>query len=164
MAGKGETVNQSGLARVFGVHRNTIAAWVRNGCPVVTEGGKKRGRDWAFDTAAVAQWREDLAKADAIGDTDHATTDELERRKLAAETAVKEMDAATKRGELGSIEDFERQVENLVVEIRQKMLQVPARASKMVRGLDSEAEIKEILADEITQALTSLADEYDGDD
>lgn len=165
MSRKGETVNQAGLAAFFGVHRNTVAAWIRRGCPYVTKGGKSTGgRDWKFDSAAVAQWRIDEAVSDAGASIDQSSEAELDRRRKLADTTIAELKAAQARGELGSIDEFSTQVANLIIEIRQRLLQLPARVSKHVVGLESETAVKEILADEVSQTLENIGSELGEDD
>ena len=93
-------VSQSSCAEIFGVHRNTVANWIKQGCPYVQKANKKQGKDWVLDTADVAQWRADKAVQDTVGDTEAATEDELRRRKLAADTQLAELEVGKKRGEL----------------------------------------------------------------
>jgi len=59
--GKGQVVSRAELAEFFGVSLTTIDHWVRSGAPFVTRGGP--GRQWAFNTADVAAWREDRIDA-----------------------------------------------------------------------------------------------------
>ena len=153
MNNKGEIVSAIGLSGIWGVHRNTIAAWVKRGCPYITKADRTRGVEWQFNTADVAHWRIDLAIQDTIGDTEQATETELNRRKLAAETTIAELKAATARGELGSIDDFQRQLTGQVIEVRKKLLQIPKRIEPTDR------ERRDAIADEILQALTALSNE-----
>jgi phage terminase Nu1 subunit (DNA packaging protein) len=58
---RGKIVSRAELAKTFGVSLVTIDNWVRRGCPHLDRGAN--GRQWRFDTAAVARWR-DRQKAD----------------------------------------------------------------------------------------------------
>jgi hypothetical protein len=80
---KGQIANLAGVSAIWGVHRQTVTAWVRKGCPFIQRADQKRGLDWEFDTAAVSKWRLDLAVANAVGETENVTELELNRRKLA---------------------------------------------------------------------------------
>lgn len=160
MSTKGEAVNLSTLASFWGVHANTVRAWVRRGCPYETKADRNRGIEWQFNTAEVAEWRLAEVVQDSAGDTGSATKDELERRKLAAETTIAELKAAEKRAELGSVEEFGRQFAGAIVEIRQRLLQIPARVATVLIGVDKESETKAILEDEIAQALNAVANDH----
>jgi phage terminase Nu1 subunit (DNA packaging protein) len=72
----GKKVSQAQCAEVFGVHRNTLANWLKQGCPFDQKANKQQGKDWVLDTAQVAQWREDLAIKNSIGEeVDQASTE-----------------------------------------------------------------------------------------
>lgn len=49
-------VNKPQLAVLYDKSVVTIDAWCRRGMPYVRKGNKSK--DWQFDTAAVAKWRE----------------------------------------------------------------------------------------------------------
>ena len=76
---------------------------------------------------------------------------------LSSETVLAELQTAKARGEVGSLDEFERQVTNAAIEIRKRLQQMADRVAPMVVGLKI-AEIKRILRDEVDQALTVLAD------
>lgn len=145
------------------MHRNTIAAWVKQGCPFVQRGNKSQGKDWVFDTAEVAQWRADKAVRDSVGDTNESSEDELRRRKLAAETTIAEIDAAKKRGEVALLEEIERIWRDSLLELKARIRLLPSRVAGRLVGLSDETEIKSVLLDEVDQSLTVLS-EYSAED
>ena len=157
MKNKGRIISLSALATFLGIHRNTLYSWVERGCPYVKKADRLRGIDWKFDSGEVVQWRLDQAIQDAIADTSTATENELRRRKLAAETVLAELQTAKARGEVGSLDEFERVVTNGSIEIRKRLQQMADRVAPMVIGLKV-SEVKRILRDEVDQALTVLAD------
>lgn len=154
----GKQVSQSECASVFGVHRNTVAAWVKKNCPVVQVGNKSQGRDWILDTAAVAQWRAEQAVQNAVGNTEAATEDELRCRKLAAEVTIAEIDAAKKRGEVALLGEVEKVWRDYLLEFKARIRQVPTRVAGQLLGVTNETEIKAVLLDEIDETLTVLSD------
>ena len=158
MKNKGRIISLSALATFLGIHRNTLYSWVERGCPYVKKADRLRGIDWKFDSGEVVQWRLDQAIQDAVADTSTATEDELRRRKLAAETVLAELQTAKARGEVGSLDEFERQVTNAAIEIRKRLQQMADRVAPMVIGLKV-SEVKRILREEVDQALTVLADD-----
>jgi phage terminase Nu1 subunit (DNA packaging protein) len=76
----GKKVSQSECAIVFGIHRNTLGSWLKQGCPYVKKANKALGINWILDTAAVAQWREEQAIKNTVGDLTALGEDELRRR------------------------------------------------------------------------------------
>lgn len=162
MHDKGEIVSLSAVARIVGVQRNTLMAMVRRGCPYISKPGRKRGSEWEFNTAEVAQWRIDQAVKEAIGDVRETDISELRKRKLRAETIIAELDAAKARGQVGDLDEFERQVTNASIEIRTRLKQMVARVAPMVIGVKKITVIKKILTDEVDQALRALSDDLGG--
>jgi len=164
---KGQTVTRAGLADVFGVALPTVDGWVRNGCPYIQRGG--RGREWQFDTAAVAQWLRDKAVAEATGDV-QADEAELKRRKLAAETAKVELELAKAMGEVAPIREFERAQAAAFAVIRSNVMLVPQRVVTQLLGETDEQVFKDKLRAELALALESAAtadlvlDDDDDDD
>lgn len=51
---RGELVTRAELAKLFGVAKTTVDAWVRRGCPIRARGGS--GIRSQFDTAEVFEW------------------------------------------------------------------------------------------------------------
>ncbi len=164
MKNKGNIVSLVQLAAVFAVHRNTVAAWVKRGCPYLQKADRSQGIEWQFDTAEVHQWRTDQAVTNAVGDTSEADQEELYRRKLAAETTIAEVNAAKQRGEVADLEEVERQWRDTVLELRARIRQIPIRVAPQLLGVTELAEIKEILLDEVDESLTTLAFQFDDEE
>lgn len=153
--GKGQQVNRTGVADIFGVAVNTVDAWVRAGCPVVQKGS--RGREWVFNTSDVAKWRTDQARDQGAGTT-LADEAELKRRKLAAETGRAELEFAQARGDVAPVREFERATAALMASIRQNVMQVPSRAVLQLLGCTDETEFKAKLRAELALALEAAAE------
>lgn len=92
---EGRSVNRADLAGVCGVSLPTVDAWVGKGCPFLERGG--RGREWAFDTAAVIEWRISRAVSDAVSayqdDSGLISKDEADRRRAVAKAITAEIEA-----------------------------------------------------------------------
>jgi len=161
---KGNVVSLSQLAGFFGVHRNTVAAWVKKGCPFISQADRNQGREWQFSTAEVAQWRADQAVRDCIGDTTDVSKEDLIKRKLAAETTIAEIEASIRRGEVAPLSEIERQWANTIIEVRARFRQLPARVAPQVFGIKKLSEVKEILLQEVDETLTVLSYEFDEDE
>lgn len=154
---RGERVSLSGLAAFFGVHRNTVTAWVKRGLPYVQKADRDKGVEWVFDTAEAAQWRIDQAVHELGGDTRDLSPAILEQRKLAAETELAEVKAALAKGEVASLDEIRRQLADNASEVKARLRQIPSRAAPQLLGVQKEKEIKAILLDEIDEVLTSIA-------
>lgn len=153
--GKGQQCNRGELAEFFGVTPPTVDGWVRAGCPVVKQG--QRGVAAVFNTADVAAWLRQKAREEGSG-TSLADESELKRRKLAAEAEKAELDLAKAKGEVASIEDFERAQNAMMAAIRANMRNVPGRAVLQLLGCTDESEFKSKLMDEIDLALVTAAE------
>jgi len=158
---KGNIVSLVRLSGFFGVHRNTVSSWVKKGCPYIQKADRSRGQEWKFSTAEVAQWRTDQAVHDLIGDTASVDKEELQTRKLAAETTIAEIEAATRRGEVADLVEIEKQWTNTMIELRSRLRQLPARVAPQILGVKNLGEIKEVLLDEVDETLTTLAYQFD---
>lgn len=152
---KGQIVNRTGLSDVFGVAMNTIDAWVRAGCPFIQR-GQGRGKEWQFNTAAVAKWRADIAVKDATGTTQ---TDEAEisRRKAMAGMRLAELNLAKAMGEVAPIAEFERAQAGRDAAVRANIMNVPARVVLQLLGETDETVFKTKLREELTLALQNAA-------
>ncbi|MBY6056772.1 terminase small subunit [Leisingera daeponensis] len=161
MAGKkkksrGKEVNRAELAEFNGVSLPTIDEWVRRGCPVVQRGG--RGRAWIFNTAEVRSWRDDDIRAQS-SQTTNANKDQLQLRKLAAETEQAELDLAKAKDEVVPVEQYERALTKAFGEVRASLRNVlPQRAARRLMGETDETTFKDVMREEVDHVLEALAD------
>jgi phage terminase Nu1 subunit (DNA packaging protein) len=143
---------------IFGVEPNTIKAWVGRGCPVVVRGS--RGTEWAFNTKDVFNWKTEEAVKHAIGRTEGSTQDELKCRKLAAETTLVELSAAKERGEVVYIDEVVRTTTDDYIGVKVRLRNIPQRVSAMLLGELDERRIKDVIMEEIDEALNSCANRF----
>lgn len=160
---KGQTVNRSALADIFGVALPTVDGWVRQGVPIVQRGG--RGRQWEFDTADVAAWLRDKAVSDATGET-QADETEITRRTKKAGMLLAELNLAKAKGEVAPVRDFERAQAAVFAQIRANVMNVAQRVVVQLLGETDETIFKAKLRAELALALeaASEADLIMGDD
>lgn len=160
---KGRIVNLAELADINGVSLPTARSWPRRGCPYVQKGGA--GREWQFNTADVAQWREEQAALAAVGDTSTLDIEEARRRKTAAEAAMVELDLAKRRGELVEIESIADIVGEEYTRLRARLLALPVKMAPMMETAASLQERRETIENAITECLAELSadTEYGGD-
>jgi phage terminase Nu1 subunit (DNA packaging protein) len=156
MAGneRGQRVNRSQLADVFGVSLPTVDNWVKAGAPVVQRGS--RGTEWVFNTADVARWMKDRAVESATG-TATADEAELNRRRMRAETERAELALAKDKNQVAPLDQVERMVSRAFSQVRAGMRNIPGRVVAALIGETDERTFKRILLEEIDQVLENLA-------
>lgn len=152
--GAGQRVNRVVVADIFGVSLPTVDAWVRAGCPVIQRG--RRGVEWIFSTAEVSQWLNTRAAEQAAGKK-KASTDELERRKLEAETIMAELQLAKAKELVAPIEQMESTMSRAFAAVRAGFLNLPGRVVPSLIGETDERRFKSVLTKEIHQILEGLA-------
>ncbi|USZ80530.1 terminase small subunit [Serratia phage MQ-4] len=151
---KGQSVNRTALANIFGVALPTVDLWIRNGLPCVTRGG--RGKQWEFDTAAVADWLRDRAVTDATGET-QADEAEMSRRIKRANMELSELELAKAKALVAPVDQIERMLARVFAEVRAGMRNLPSRTVSMLIGETDERRFKQVLGSEIDQVLEALA-------
>ena len=98
----GKTVNRQELADIFGYSLPTISAWVENGTPVKSHGG--RGKQFEFDTEDVLKWLLARERAERKAHTaatlkeggEEITIDKARLRNEIAKAKLSELELATK--------------------------------------------------------------------
>ncbi|MEB5674139.1 terminase small subunit [Escherichia coli] len=143
----------------------TIDTWIRAGCPYIRKGG--RGREWEFNLADVANWREERARATALGDNDNI--DEIKRKIWAVDLEAKTFDLAERKRLVAPVDEMTRMMSHVFAELRAGIMNLPARCTPLLTGETDARQIKKILTDEVEillQKLSSedLTDGYGGDD
>jgi len=153
--GRGQKVSRRDLAAIFGVSLPTVDAWVRVSCPYDQKGG--RGKEWTFDTADVARWREERAAADAGGqDLD---LEKLKIRRIKADTLLAELELAKAQSVVAPLEQVERVLSRAVVEVQTNLRgRLVTRLVTQLLGETDERRFKRVALAEIDDVLVSLAD------
>jgi phage terminase Nu1 subunit (DNA packaging protein) len=153
--GRGQKVSRRDLAAIFGVSLPTIDAWVRAGCPYDQKGG--RGKEWTFDTADVARWREDRAAADA-GSQD-IDADKLRIRRIKADTMLAELELAKAQALVAPLDQVERVLSRAVAEVQTNLRgRLITRLVTQLLGETDERRFKRVALSEVDDVLVSLAD------
>ena len=147
--------NRAELARVFGIALTTVDTWLRLGCPYDQKGAP--GREWVFDTADIARWREERVRAEAGGQEAQDDAALTRRRKL-AETRLAELELAKTMGEVGSIDAMERVWSRLLVEFQTAMSGASViRCATQLLGETDERTFKPVLLGEVDSCLSALS-------
>jgi len=151
---KGKLVGKQDIADIYGTTITTVTEWIRRGCPVVQTGGK--GIEWKINTAEVSKWLRQRDVENATG-ANLSDEQELKRRKLAAETQKAELEMLRVKGDVVPLKQVERSLANTFAEVKTNLRNVPRRIATSLIGEQSEARIKEVMIEEIDQALEVLS-------
>jgi phage terminase Nu1 subunit (DNA packaging protein) len=144
--------------KIFGVSRNQILNWIKDGCPVV-EKGERGKQGYVLDTREMTQWREKRAVNNATASMDSMTKEEAQRRKISAEAELAELEIAKKRGDVVLLTEMQSALENEYAEVRSTLRKIPERCVLRVIGMTDEGDIKAIILEEVDNALKLLSDE-----
>lgn len=155
-------VDSHELTLIFGIHKNTIANWIKEGCPVYQKSRGRGGRH-QFNIQEVVAWREQRAVIAATGNTTQIDMEEAKRRKVAAEAGIVELELARKKGQVADLEEVERKLSNKFAQLSSRLRKVPERVVMQVLGETDEVKVKKMILREIDECLTLLAEE-DADD
>jgi phage terminase Nu1 subunit (DNA packaging protein) len=126
---------------------------MKSGAPYVEKGSKSK--PWKVNTKALSDWLRQRELELKIGEA--GSSEELRRRKLAAETQKAEMEMLKAKGELVPLRQLERALANTFAELKTNMRNIPRRTATSIVGETDEIRIKEVLLTEIDQALEVLA-------
>ncbi|MFM0321181.1 hypothetical protein [Caballeronia glebae] len=151
----GLTLNRTDMAACCGIDVKTLDAWVREGCPVSRPGS--RGVPAEFNSADVWKWHEARLRAKLVAPVQQRR-DELELRKLEAQTIAAELDLAKTRAEVAPVAEFEKMMGCRMAVIRTNVMQVAQRAAVQLLGETNETTFKTKLREELTLALITAAE------
>ena len=136
-------VNQTELAEIHGVTDVTIWSWQKEGMPIAKV--NTRGLSNEYDVAATIEWREARAVKKV---REESPRDALAR----AQTKLIEQQLAEKSGALVPIAEIEPGFARMVVNARQRLLQIPG----LLQGVIDETQANE-LRRHLEEALQELS-------
>lgn len=148
----GVKVGQDELADMFGVSPKTVAAWKRSGMPA-----DESTRPMTFVVNECIKWRETKIKEQADGSELKIEIDEAKRRKTLAEARRVEIEVEVRRGELVSVEQVGKEIENDYAKVKAKLTALPSKLAPILATVDTPNECKIYLEQAIHEALTELA-------
>jgi phage terminase Nu1 subunit (DNA packaging protein) len=111
-------LNKAALAEALGFSERALTDWQDDGMPILRAGGS-RGEANEYDTAAVVAWL--LARERRRASADNPR-DDLYR----SEKRLKDLIIAEKERKLVNAEEVEQAYTRMVVNARQRLLQLPA--------------------------------------
>lgn len=146
------------IAKLLGKSQETIRLWIKEGCPVA-ENAVQGKKGYRLDSREVVEWCTKRAVASATSFGDAMTKEEAQRRKLAAEAELAELEIAKRKGEVVDLKQMQHELSGKFTELRSAIRRIPERCALRLVGEMDEVVIKTTILDEIDMALEALADE-----
>ncbi|NLP64297.1 terminase small subunit [Paraburkholderia sacchari] len=150
----GVILSRADLSAYCGIDPKTLDAWVRDGCPILREGS--RGVAAQFNSADVWRWREERLRSKLVAPVQQRR-EELELRKLEAQTVSAELEMERDKGAIAPVDEFERATAKLMTAIRTNMLNVVRHAELSLLGETDRTKFAATLRRHITDGLQSAA-------
>lgn len=147
-------VNRTTLSIILGKNFTTIDNWIRQGMPYIEKGSK--GVDWLFDTTQVIAWRESKLREENTS-LERIEIDEAKRRKLVAEASLLELELKTKQRQVILLQEVEEGITHAYLTIKQRLRTIPERIISELINETDETAAREILLNEIDDALLELS-------
>ena len=158
-----KTVSLVQAAAVLGVHRNTLAGWVDQGCPVVKRADRARGIEWEISIPAVVDWRIEKAVADALasyhGESGRISRDEADRRRAVAQAITAEVVADEALDRVVARPDAESDLAAFCVVLKTGLSNASAKIAARAAALTSPPEIQAICERELNRAFEAAQGE-----
>lgn len=145
------------LAKVLGVHVETVVKWERAGLPCAQRGGN--GRASLYRESDVRTWlesRRETAKDNGQAQATHARASRDHWQAQLAEQMYR-----MRQGELLPREEVERAWANEIAAVRTKLLVLPSTLADrlvIVAATDGGAGVERILSDAVRDVLKELSD------
>lgn len=157
-------VNIIELSAMLGVHKNTVFEWIKAGMPVAVKAGRGEKGGHQFLMSDVLDWHKGRAVIQATGSNDAMSAEEAKRRKLMAEAGLQEIELAKKQSLVVELADIERDLSNRFAQMRSNLLKIPERTAIRLIGETEETRIKQIIREELIQAMETISDwQYEED-
>lgn len=147
-------LNKAQLSDFLGYSEQTLGQWQEEGLPIARR-ALVRGQPHEYDSAAVVAWLLDRAERKARADN---PKDQL----YASQVKLNELKIGELEGRLVNIQDAEAGFTRMIVNARQRLLQIPEVLADVLAGLEAVA-VRDCLRAAIHEALVELA-RYDPSD
>lgn len=142
-------VNQSELARVFGVSTSTVKAWRSQGLPQE----ESEGRAHQYDTAKVIEWYLDYKRPENDVAMSKDYYDMLYRKHKAKSMELKYLREA---GKTVSVSDCAENMASRLMNIADQLKTIPLNWAPYLVGIDSQAESQKTLQSLLSDLLSIL--------
>ena len=148
-----ERVTQSEAARRLGMTPQALGRWTdRPGAPIELVKGRPYCLWPAFPKWRDAEMLRKERQAATPGDFEEART-----RKMAAEAELAELELATERGRLVTVEDCASRLVRILERVRARLVAVPGKLAPRLVGVETAMEARGVLEEAVAETLAELA-------
>ena len=149
-------VNVTKLSKALNVTPRRVQQLVAEGLPKAKRGRYELGQCMLWYIRYLQKALEQRAVTQPDGS--HITTHKERLRIMRADAEMKEINLAVRRGELVAIADVEKEMTDLVVTTKARILLVPARVAPELLGETSRVIVQAKIEKALKEALLHLAD------
>jgi phage terminase Nu1 subunit (DNA packaging protein) len=142
----------SDVAVLLGVHASTVSRWIDEGMPAIERG--VGGTESRIDARAAVRWA--LQRAEVSGDPGAKARAAFNQARADREQLRLAKDA----GSLVLVAEVQKVAAQTGKAVRDAMQSIPERVSSLLAAESDAARVHAILANEIRQALTAVADGF----
>jgi len=153
---RGRDVGRKEAAEIFGVDQKTIDRWKERGCPVF--GVTENGRGTLYNTAAMADWRVEVAREEATPSASLEDFETSRARKMAAEADMAEIERDRQRGDLVPLDAVMAATRHDYSVVRSRLTALPGSLAASIDP-DRAVEIEPIISDGVNDILRELRDD-----
>jgi hypothetical protein len=150
-------------AAILGVHRNTLAKWIDQGCPVQRRADRARGLEWEIIVADVVDWRirraVDEATAVYKNDGGTITLELAERRRAIANAITAEIEADEAPGNVVSRRDALDDMVSFCQVLKTGNSNAASRIASRAAGMSSAPEIEALVREELNRSYRAAQSE-----
>lgn len=155
-------LNQQDIAKLLGVATSTVRNWESRGVEAEVGPFPAKGDDGYSWPAVLLWWTKYQALTtykEALSPATETTLEAEKTRKEKALASMAELELAEKQGSLIEAKKVEREWQDIVLKIKSKIQNLPARISAVVNPLSTKSEIAASIEVEVSEALKELAED-----
>lgn len=149
-------------AALIGVHRNTLTAWLKEGCPAERKANADLGVSWEVYLPDVIEWRTEQRIEAAVSSLDggeKVSEDEARRRRMLAQAIQEEIKADEALRRVAAIADVADRVASEYAAVRSHLQAVGAKVAGRAATMTNAPAIQDLVDDAIREALEAM--QYD---
>ncbi|MRI57711.1 Terminase small subunit (DNA packaging protein Nu1) [Methylobacterium sp. DB1607] len=155
--------SQKRIAALLDVHRNTVAKWIDEGCPVVQRADRDRGIEWELSLPEIVEWRISRSVQSAVagyqGDAGLITKEEADRRRAVANAITAEISADEALRSVVSRHDAVADMATFCQVLKTGLANMAAKVAARATTMTNASEIEAMAQTEMNRAFTAAREE-----
>lgn len=153
----------SHAAGILEVHRNTLAKWIDQGCPVRQRADRDRGIEWEINIKDVVDWRLNRAVEDAVSSYQDAggniAREEADRRKSVANAITAEIEADEALKSVVYRHQAEADMASFCQVMKTGLSNAASRIASRAAAMTSAPEIQDLVQEELNRSFRAAQGE-----